>query len=71
LSFGVPTGIIFNLHFNPKGLSMKTFLRSIAVVGVLALAAFATTGCNTVEGVGEDLSAGGDAISDTSRDVRD
>ncbi|MCA9295193.1 MAG: entericidin A/B family lipoprotein [Phycisphaerales bacterium] len=50
---------------------MKTFLKLSAVVGILALAAFATTGCNTVEGMGEDLSAGGDAIADTSRDVRD
>ena len=28
-------------------------------------------GCNTTEGVGEDIEAAGDAISDTARDAKD
>ena len=41
----------------------------------LALAALLTLGtlaaCNTVEGVGEDVEATGEAVSGASRDVRD
>ena len=33
-------------------------------------AGLALTGCNTVEGAGQDLSAAGEKIEDTSRDVR-
>ncbi|RMH30498.1 MAG: entericidin A/B family lipoprotein [Planctomycetota bacterium] len=29
------------------------------------------TACNTTEGVGEDIEAAGDAISDTARDAKD
>lgn len=40
--------------------------RYLVFVAVLSLAA-----CETVEGFGEDVSAGGRAIQDTSNDVQD
>ena len=45
---------------------MTVTLFSTLVVACLTLAA-----CNTVEGVGRDISEGGEAISDTARDVDD
>lgn len=45
---------------------------SKAVVVLLALGAgFVLSACNTVEGVGKDIEATGDAISDTARDAKD
>jgi len=38
-------------------------LRSVGIVAVALVAAFAS-GCNTVEGLGEDLKAGADAGRD-------
>jgi predicted small secreted protein len=38
---------------------------AFAAVLLLAVAA-----CNTAEGVGEDVESGGEAISDTARDVK-
>ncbi|MEM7227351.1 MAG: entericidin A/B family lipoprotein [Planctomycetota bacterium] len=49
---------------------MKTIIR-IAVVLAFATFALSMTGCNTVEGIGEDISAGGEGIADVSRDVQD
>ncbi len=43
----------------------KLLLEMGIVMGLLALVA-----CNTVEGVGKDLESAGEAISGTSRDVR-
>lgn len=40
-------------------------------IPVLALAAVLLAACNTVEGVGRDVKAGGEAIEDTAQDVRD
>ncbi len=37
----------------------------------LGLSALALTACNTTQGVGEDIEAAGDAISDTARDAKD
>jgi len=37
---------------------------------VVALSVFGIAGCNTVEGVGEDVSATGAVISDTATDVQ-
>ncbi len=37
---------------------------------VLALAALALGACNTVEGVGKDVSAAGRAVTDTARDAK-
>lgn len=37
---------------------------------LLLLAGFGLTACNTVEGAGEDIQAGGKAIERTSKDAR-
>ncbi len=34
------------------------------------LSLFGLTACNTFEGAGKDIEAGGEAIQDTSKDVR-
>jgi predicted small secreted protein len=41
--------------------------------GVLALivVALGASGCNTIQGMGEDVSAAGDAVSDTAGDAKD
>ena len=44
--------------------SMRKFLALSAAAAALLLAA-----CNTVEGVGKDVSAAGRAVSDTARDA--
>lgn len=36
----------------------------------LACGALAMTGCNTTEGVGEDVEATGDALKDAARDAK-
>jgi predicted small secreted protein len=43
------------------------------LIGLLAAALLAplTSGCNTVEGAGEDVQAAGDAVSDTAEDAKD
>ena len=40
------------------------FIRLFAVIGLAALAA-----CNTVQGFGEDVEAGGSALSDTAAET--
>lgn len=40
-------------------------------VPILALAAMLLAGCNTVEGVGRDVQAGGEAVEDVARDTRE
>ena len=37
---------------------------TVALLALLALAA-----CNTIEGAGQDISAGGEALSDTANEV--
>ncbi len=37
----------------------------------LVLLALGVTACNTIEGAGEDISSGGEAVSDTARDTQD
>lgn len=37
---------------------------------ILSLAVLALGACNTISGAGEDLSAGGEAISDTAQDTQ-
>lgn len=61
-----PTTQPVNLRVKPMRLALVA-----ATWGVLlALPLFLAGGCNTIEGVGEDLSAGGEAISGASREVR-
>jgi predicted small secreted protein len=43
----------------------------VAGFGALLFMAMTLSGCNTVEGVGEDVSAAGGAVSDTADDTRD
>lgn len=38
-------------------------IKSILITTVVAIVAMTIVGCNTVKGVGEDLSAGGKSIS--------
>lgn len=46
-------------------------MKKLISIPVLALAAVFMTACNTVEGVGEDVQAGGEAIEDTAKTVED
>lgn len=50
-----------------KDEKMKKIALSLAALMTLASVA----ACNTVEGVGEDVEATGEAVSEASRDVRD
>lgn len=49
------------------------FIESRSYLTLLGLAAFSVlgAGCNTVEGVGQDVEALGDNIEDAARDARD
>lgn len=44
-------------------------MRKIVVLAVAA-AALLVSACNTIEGVGRDVSAAGRAVSDTAREVK-
>ncbi|NEX22714.1 entericidin A/B family lipoprotein [Thiorhodococcus mannitoliphagus] len=37
---------------------------------ILLVAMSGLSGCNTIEGAGKDIQSGGDAVSDTARDVK-
>jgi predicted small secreted protein len=47
-----------------RSLNMRIITATLSVLLFAGLAA-----CNTVEGAGEDVEGGGEAISDTARDV--
>lgn len=47
-----------------------SFLRIMAAATLLAVASLALGGCNTVEGLGKDVEAGGKAVSGSARDVK-
>ena len=40
----------------------------VAVIRLVAIGG--SYGCNTIEGAGKDIQSGGDAVSDTARDVK-
>ncbi len=44
---------------------MKQLIALILLMSIVGL-----VGCNTMEGAGKDISAGGDTVSDTARDVK-
>jgi predicted small secreted protein len=44
---------------------MKNLIALILLVAIGGL-----SGCNTIEGAGKDIQSGGDAVSDTARDVK-
>ena len=46
------------------------FLRVMTALAIL-LSMGALAACNTMEGAGKDISAGGDALEDTADDVKD
>ena len=50
---------------NPKGNAMKALLIALLGMSVLSL-----TACNTVEGAGKDVKAGGQAIENTAKDAK-
>ena len=43
----------------------------VALISVLVLAGLSVTACNTVEGLGKDTEAAGEAIQDSAEDVKD
>ena len=43
---------------------MKSVARVLCGMAVVLVLMLATTGCNTIEGVGEDLEAAGEGIQD-------
>lgn len=46
-------------------------MQSKITVPALLFAAFALEACNTVEGVGRDVQAGGAAVEDVARDTKE
>ena len=44
---------------------------ALFAITVLVLMALALSSCNTFEGMGEDVSAAGGAVSDTAKDVKE
>lgn len=45
----------------------KKILSTFALISIFAIFA----GCNTIEGAGEDIERGGEAMQDKSREVRE
>jgi len=52
-------------------LTASTRLLRVLAALALLLSAGALTACNTMEGAGEDISAGGDALNDAAEDAKD
>jgi len=44
---------------------MKELITLLVLVSIAGL-----TGCNTIEGAGKDIQRGGEAVSDTAKDVK-
>lgn len=44
-------------------------MRKVVLLAAL-VASFATAACNTVSGAGKDVSAAGDAVTDTAEDAK-
>lgn len=44
---------------------MKQLIALFLLIWIVGL-----VGCNTMEGAGKDISAGGDTVTDTARDVK-
>jgi predicted small secreted protein len=45
---------------------MKTFKKSVLELILIGLLSMFMAGCNTIEGVGEDIEEGGDRIEDAA-----
>ncbi|SDD73172.1 entericidin A/B family lipoprotein [Rhodospira trueperi] len=50
---------------------MTTKCSSMPVVAAVLAGALALAACSTVEGIGKDISAGGQVLSNTARDVKE
>lgn len=50
---------------------MLNRLLMLAALGFVASSGLTLTACNTVEGVGKDVEAAGDAVADTARDAKE
>ena len=48
-----------------------THLRHMLAFFAAAILALAVTGCNTMRGAGEDVEAGGEAVSETAEDTEE
>ena len=46
-------------------------LRRLVTVGVLAAATFAVAACNTIEGMGRDIQAAGNAITGSAQGTKE
>jgi predicted small secreted protein len=60
----------FVSSYKRKGIVMKNTIK-IASLGALGALATLLAACNTVDGVGKDVEAGGEVIQDTARDVEE
>jgi len=49
---------------------MSKLLRYLSLPGLALVMSVFVVGCNTMEGAGEDIQAGGRAVEDTARDVK-
>lgn len=43
-------------------------MKNLKLLMMATIVSFSLAACNTVEGVGQDIEAGGDAIEDSARD---
>ena len=55
--------------FNRSTCDLRRLILAALGIASLGLSGIAMTGCNTTEGVGEDIEAVGDAIDDTAEDA--
>tara|TARA_X000000950_G_scaffold217345_1_gene261530 strand:- start:132 stop:344 length:213 start_codon:yes stop_codon:yes gene_type:complete len=58
--------IVLAIHIHGSD-QMKKLMAAALALSLLPLA----TACNTVEGVGRDVQAGGEVVSETARDVKE
>lgn len=49
---------------------MKVIIMKKLISLILLMAIAGLIGCNTMEGAGKDISAGGEAITDSAKDVK-
>jgi predicted small secreted protein len=56
-------------HATPVTANLRFMRLAMALAVLLSLGSL--TACNTMEGAGEDISAGGDALDDAADDVQD
>jgi entericidin B len=49
---------------------LKKIVLIVTTLAAITLAPIALTGCNTVAGAGTDIKSGGEAVTDTAKDVQ-